>query len=214
MKTKDLKRLAAGDDARARELAERLSGEAADRGLLDVAVAELDSPLGRLLVAVTPRGLLRVAFEGEERDRVLSQIAREISPRILESAGATDEARRELEEFFEAERTRFALKIDRRLIHGIAREVLRATSRIPYGQMSTYGAVARQIGRPTAARAVGRALGSNPIPIVIPCHRVIGAGGSLTGYGGGLDRKVALLELEGSLLGNPPGPMHNVARRG
>jgi methylated-DNA-[protein]-cysteine S-methyltransferase len=202
MKTNDLKRLAAGGDARAQELAERLSGEAAGRGLLDVAVAELDSPLGRLLVAVTPRGLARVAFQEEDRDRVLSQIAREISPRILESAGATDEVRRELEEFFEAERTRFALKVDRRLIHGIAREVLRATSRIPYGQMSTYGSVARQIGRPTAARAVGRALGSNPIPIVIPCHRVIGASGSLTGYGGGLDRKVALLELEGSLLGN------------
>jgi methylated-DNA-[protein]-cysteine S-methyltransferase len=202
MKTNDLKRLATGDDARAQELAERLAGEAAGRGLLDVAVAELDSPLGRLLVAVTARGLLRVAFEGEDRDRVLYQISREISTRILKSAGATDEARRELEEFFRAERTRFALKVDRRLIHGIAREVLRATSRIPYGQMSTYGTVARQIGRPTAARAVGRALGSNPIPIVIPCHRVIGASGSLTGYGGGLDRKVALLELEGSLLGN------------
>jgi O-6-methylguanine DNA methyltransferase len=93
------------------------------------------------------------------------------------------------------------LKVDRRLIHGIARDVLRATSRIPYGQMSTYGTVARKIGRPTASRAVGRALGSNPIPIVIPCHRVIGASGSLTGYGGGLERKVALLELEGALLG-------------
>jgi methylated-DNA-[protein]-cysteine S-methyltransferase len=200
MKTNDLKRLARGDDARARALAERLSGEAAGRGLLDVAVAEVDSPLGRLLVAVTSRGLLRVAFEEEERDRVLAQIAREISPRILESAAATDEARRELEEFFEAQRTRFGLRVDRRLIHGMARDVLRATSRIPYGQMSTYGTVARRIGRPTASRAVGRALGSNPIPIVIPCHRVIGAGGSLTGYAGGLERKVALLELEGSLL--------------
>lgn len=201
MKTKDLKRLAAGDDAHAQELAERLSGEAAGRGLLDVAVAELDSPIGRLFVAVTPRGLLRVAFEEEDRDRVLAQIAREISPRILESAAATDEARRELEEFFEADRTRFAVRVDRRLIRGIARDVLRATARIPYGQMSTYGTVARQIGRPTASRAVGRALGSNPIPIVIPCHRVVGASGSLTGYAGGLERKVALLELEGSLLG-------------
>ena len=201
MKTKDLKRMAAGDDAHAQELADRLSDEAAGRGLLDVAVAQVDSPLGRLLVAVTPRGLLRVAFEEEDRDDVLAQIAGEISPRILESAGATDEARRELEEFFGAERTRFALKVDRRLIHGIARDVLRATSRIPYGQMSTYGTVARKIGRPTASRAVGRALGSNPIPIVIPCHRVIGASGSLTGYGGGLERKVALLELEGALLG-------------
>jgi methylated-DNA-[protein]-cysteine S-methyltransferase len=201
MKTKDLKRLAVQGDAHAQELADGLSREAAGRGLLDVAVADLDSPLGRLLVAVTSRGVLRVAFEEEDRDRVLAQIAREISPRILESAGATDETRRELEEFFEAERTRFALKVDRRLIHGIARDVLRATSRIPYGQTSTYGTVARTIGRPTASRAVGRALGSNPIPIVIPCHRVIGASGSLTGYGGGLERKVALLELEGSLLG-------------
>jgi methylated-DNA-[protein]-cysteine S-methyltransferase len=201
MKTKDLKRLAVQGDAHAQELADGLSREAAGRGLLDVAVADLDSPLGRLLVAVTSRGVLRVAFEEEDRDRVLAQIAREISPRILESAGATDETRRELEEFFEAERTRFALKVDRRLIHGIARDVLRATSRIPYGQTSTYGTVARTIGRPTASRAVGRALGSNPIPIVIPCHRVIGASGSLTGYAGGLERKVALLELEGSLLG-------------
>jgi methylated-DNA-[protein]-cysteine S-methyltransferase len=201
MKTKDLKRLAVQGDAHAQELADGLSREAAGRGLLDVAVADVDSPLGRLLVAVTSRGVLRVAFEEEDRDRVLAQIAREISPRILESAGATDETRRELEEFFEAERTRFALKVDRRLIHGIARDVLRATSRIPYGQTSTYGTVARTIGRPTASRAVGRALGSNPIPIVIPCHRVIGASGSLTGYAGGLERKVALLELEGSLLG-------------
>jgi methylated-DNA-[protein]-cysteine S-methyltransferase len=201
MKTNDLKRLAARGDAHAQELADGLSREAAGRGLLDVAVADVDSPLGRLLVAVTSRGVLRVAFEEEDRDRVLAQIAREISPRILESAGATDETRRELEEFFEAARTRFALRVDRRLIHGIARDVLRATSRIPYGQTSTYGTVARTIGRPTASRAVGRALGSNPIPIVIPCHRVIGASGSLTGYGGGLERKVALLELEGSLLG-------------
>jgi methylated-DNA-[protein]-cysteine S-methyltransferase len=201
MSTNELKRLAAGDDGRARELAARLAAEAAGRGLLDVAVGEVDSPLGRLLVAVTSRGVLRVAFEEEDRDRVLAQIAREVSPRILESAGATDEARRELEEFFETERTRFGLKVDRRLIHGVARDVLLATSRIPYGQTSTYGTVARTIGRPTASRAVGRALGSNPIPIVIPCHRVIGASGSLTGYAGGLERKIALLELEGSLLG-------------
>lgn len=201
MKTDDLKRLATGHDAHAAELAAGLSGLAGRRGLLDVAVAELGSPLGRLLVAVTARGLLRVAFEEEDRDHVLAQIAREISPRILESAGATDEARRELEQFFAAERTRFALKLDRRLIHGIARDVLRATSRIPYGRLSTYGTVARQIGRPSASRAVGRALGSNPIPIVIPCHRVIGASGSLTGYAGGLERKVALLELEGAVLG-------------
>jgi methylated-DNA-[protein]-cysteine S-methyltransferase len=200
MKTNELKRLAAGDDDRARELADRVATGAAGRGLLDVAVGEVDSPIGRLLVAVTPRGLARVAFEDEDRDRVLAELASRLSPRILESAAVTDDARRELEEFFAGERTRFGVKVDRRLIQGIARDVLRATSRIPYGELSTYGGVARQIGRPTAARAVGRALGSNPIPVVIPCHRVIGAGGALTGYAGGLDRKVALLELEGSLL--------------
>ena len=200
MNTNELKRLAAGDDDRAREVADRLAAEAAGRGLLDVAVGEVDSPIGRLLVAVTPRGLARVAFEDEDRDRVLAELASRLSPRILESAAVTDDARRELEEFFAGERTRFGVKVDRRLIQGIARDVLRATSKIPYGELSTYGGVAKQIGRPTAARAVGRALGSNPIPVVIPCHRVIGAGGALTGYAGGLDRKVALLELEGSLL--------------
>jgi methylated-DNA-[protein]-cysteine S-methyltransferase len=181
MNANELKRLAAADDDHAAELASRVEREAADRGLLDVAVAPVDSPLGPLLVAVTPRGLARVAFAEEDRDAVLGEIARKISPRILESASATDEIRRELDEFFAA-------------------DVLRATSRIPYGRVSTYGAVATQIGMPTAARAVGRALGSNPIPVVIPCHRVIGAGGALTGYAGGLDRKIALLELEGYLL--------------
>jgi methylated-DNA-[protein]-cysteine S-methyltransferase len=200
MNTNELKRLAAGDDDRARELADRIAAQAADRNLLDVAVGVVDSPIGRLLVAVTPRGLARVAFEDEDRDRVLADLASRLSPRILESAAVTGHARRELEEFFAGERTRFGVKVDRRLIHGIARDVLRATSRIPYGELSTYGGVAKEIGRPTAARAVGRALGSNPIPVVIPCHRVIGAGGALTGYAGGLDRKVALLELEGSLL--------------
>ncbi len=200
MNTNELKRLAAGGDDRARELADRVAAGAAGRGLLDVAVGEVDSPIGRLLVAVTPRGLARVAFEDEDRDRVLAELASRLSPRILESAAVTDDARRELEEFFAGERTRLGVKVDRRLIQGIARDVLRATSKIPYGELSTYGGVAKQIGRPTAARAVGRALGSNPIPVVIPCHRVIGAGGALTGYAGGLDRKVALLELEGSLL--------------
>ena len=200
MNTNELKRLAAGDDDRARELADRIAAQAADRNLLDVAVGEVDSPIGRLLVAVTTRGLARVAFEDEDRDRVLAELASRLSPRILESAAVTGHARRELEEFFAGERTRFGVKVDRRLIQGIARDVLRATSRIPYGELSTYGGVAKEIGRPTAARAVGRALGSNPIPVVIPCHRVIGAGGALTGYAGGLDRKVALLELECSLL--------------
>jgi methylated-DNA-[protein]-cysteine S-methyltransferase len=204
MNTNDLKRLASRTESeeRSRAAAMELPDLAAVDGLLDVAVGTMPSPIGDLLVAVTPRGLACVAFEGEEyRDEVLERIAREISPRILPSAKGTDAWRRELEEYFEAERTRFDLRVDRRLIRGIARDVLRQTSKIPYGELSTYGRIAGEIGHPSAARAVGRALGANPIPIVIPCHRVIGASGKLTGYAGGLGRKVSLLELEGSLLG-------------
>jgi methylated-DNA-[protein]-cysteine S-methyltransferase len=203
MNTKDLKRLAsrARSEERSRSAAAGLPDLAAADGLLDVAVGTMASPIGELMVAVTPRGLACIAFEGEEyRDEVLGRIAREISPRILPSTKGTDEWRHELDEYFAAKRTRFDLRIDRRLIHGIAREVLVQTSKIPYGEVSTYGKIAGEIGHPSAARAVGRALGSNPIPIVIPCHRVIGASGKLTGYAGGLDRKVRLLELEGSVL--------------
>ena len=204
MKTNDLKRLASRTEteARSRAAAAGLPELAAELELLDVAVGTISSPLGDLMVAVTPRGLACVAFEGEEyRDEILDRIARDISPRILPSPKGTDAWRRELDGYFAAERTGFDLPVDRRLIHGIASDVLRQTSKIPYGEVSTYGAIAKKIGHPTAARAVGRALGANPIPIVIPCHRVIGASGKLTGYAGGLDRKVALLELEGSLLG-------------
>jgi methylated-DNA-[protein]-cysteine S-methyltransferase len=203
MNAKDLKRLAnrAEAEERSRAVAAGMPELAAADGLLDVAVAEMDSPIGELMVAVTPRGLACVAFEGDAyRHELLERIANEISPRILPSAKGTDEWRRELDEYFAAERTRFDLPIDRRLIHGIARDVLVQTGRIGFGQTNTYGEIAKKIGHPTAARAVGRALGSNPIPIVIPCHRVIGASGKLTGYAGGLDRKVTLLELEGSLL--------------
>jgi methylated-DNA-[protein]-cysteine S-methyltransferase len=202
MNTNDLKRLAnrAESEERSRAAAAGLPDLAAADGLLDVAVAEMDSPIGGLMVAVTPRGLACVAFEGQAyRDEVLGRIAQEISPRILPSAKVTDEWRRELDEYFAAKRTTFDLRLDRRLIHGIARDVLVQTSRIGFGHTNTYGEIAKKIGHPTAARAVGRALGSNPIPIVIPCHRVIGASGKLTGYAGGLDRKIALLELEGVL---------------
>lgn len=202
MNTDDLKHLASRADAeaRSREAAAAFPDLAAADGLLDVSVAEMDTPIGNLMVAVTSRGLACVAFEGRRyRDELLGRIAREISPRILPSTKGTDAWRRELDEYFAAERTTFDLHVDRRLIHGIARDVLTQTSRIGFGRTNTYGEVAKKIGHPTAARAVGRALGSNPIPIVIPCHRVIGANGKLTGYAGGLDRKVRLLELEGVL---------------
>jgi methylated-DNA-[protein]-cysteine S-methyltransferase len=198
-----LKRLGRDDvDRRAARASEAVRARAAADGLVDVAIAEVDSPIGSLLVAVTRRGLVRVAFDDEDRDRVVERLAETISPRLLASAPLTDEVRRELDEYFAGERRRFDLRVDRRLMHPFAKEVLAATGRVGYGRLATYGEIARRIGHPKAARAVGAALGSNPVPVVVPCHRVIGAGGSLTGYGGGLPRKRALLALEGSL---PPG---------
>ena len=193
-----MKRLApaAASSAGAMRASRSLSERAAAEGLVDVAVATMGSPIGELLVAVTPTGLAAVAFDDEPRDEVLERIARRISPRVLEAAAPTDEARRELEEYFRSERRRFDLRIDRRLIGPFAWSVLRATSRVGFGELATYGEIAARIDRPRAARAVGRALGSNPIPVVIPCHRVVGAGGALTGYAGGLERKQLLLALE------------------
>jgi methylated-DNA-[protein]-cysteine S-methyltransferase len=170
-------------------------------GLADVAVWTVDSPLGALLLAVTKSGLVRIAYPDEQHDSVLADLVRNVSPRILESARATDDVRRELEEYFEGTRTQFDLKVDRRLIHGIARDVLAATRRVPFGRTTTYGELAERIGKPRAARAVGNALGSNPIPIVIPCHRVLRAGGAMGGYAGGVSRKERLLALEGVHVG-------------
>jgi methylated-DNA-[protein]-cysteine S-methyltransferase len=201
MSENELKHLVSPSEAERRSAAATrgLPAAAAAGMLLDVAFATIDSPLGRLLVAVTPRGLARVAFAEEDPHEVLERLARELSPRILESEKATDEIRRELDEYFARRRTTFDVPVDRRLIHGIARDVLRTTARIPFGGVATYGEVARRIGRPRAARAVGNALGSNPIPIVIPCHRVLRAGGEIGGYGGGPLRKASLLRLEGAL---------------
>jgi methylated-DNA-[protein]-cysteine S-methyltransferase len=203
MKTTDLKRLGRTADERSRTAAAGLAEVAAERGLLDVAIGTVGSPIGRLTIGVTSRGLVRVAFAEEGPAEVAEELARLVSPRVMESARATEGWRRELDEFFDARRQTFDLGVDRRLLRGIQRDVLRATSRVPYGRVSTYGEIARKIGHPTAARAVGRALGANPIPVVIPCHRVIGASGALTGYGGGIERKVALLTLEGALPGVP-----------
>jgi methylated-DNA-[protein]-cysteine S-methyltransferase len=202
MSTNDLRRLAPARGAAeaSRAAAARLAACAADEGLVDVALATMDSPIGELLVAVTPRGLAAISFDDDDRERVVARLAREVSPRVMEAAAPTDRARRELEEYFRAERHRFDLSLDRRLIGPFAWKVLRATSGVGFGELATYGEIARRIDRPSAARAVGRALGSNPIPIVIPCHRIVGASGALTGYAGGLPRKQALLRLEGSLL--------------
>ena len=199
---RDLKRLTDRNEVAQRSLdaARDLARRAGTDGLVDVAVATLDSPVGELTVAVTPRGLAAVTFEGVDREVLFIRLARDLSPRVLEATAPTDEARRELAEYFEGRRRRFDLKIDHRLIGPFAWRVLQATRKVGFGELATYGEIAGKIERPKAARAVGSALGSNPIPIVIPCHRIVGAGGRLTGYAGGLDRKETLLRLEGSLL--------------
>ncbi len=177
-------------------LRSRLAERAAGAGLLDVAYANLDSPLGRLLVASTPTGLVRLAFENETRDLILAELATRLSPRVLEAPARLDQVRRELEEYFAGRRTRFELTLDWTLSAGFRHEVLMATARIPYGGTGTYRSVATAAGSPRAARAAGTALATNPIPIVVPCHRVLRSDGSLGGYRGGLARKEALLGRE------------------
>ena len=185
---------APADDA---GLAERAGAE----GLLDVAYAIADSPLGPLTVAVTDRGLVRLAYPDRPLDGVLEELARGVSPRVLEAPARLDEVRRELDEYFEGRRRSFDVSLDRTLLGPFARKVLGRTARIPYGEVSTYAAVAAAAGSPRASRAAGNALAGNPIPIVIPCHRVLRSGGGLGGYAGGLDRKTRLLTLEGAIEG-------------
>jgi methylated-DNA-[protein]-cysteine S-methyltransferase len=185
------------------ELPPDLSEAAAAAGLLDVAYATLDSPVGTLLVAVTPRGLVRLAYldGGEEEGSVLEQLAADVSPRVLASPRKLDEPRRELDQYFSGRRRQFDVPVDWQLTRGFARRVLEATARIPFGSTATYKHVATEAGSPRAFRAAGNALGSNPIPIIVPCHRILHSGGGLGGYTGGLDRKRVLLAVEGSTTG-------------
>ena len=175
-----------------------LGSAAAAAGLLDVAYATLDSPAGSLLLAATPRGLVRLAYldEGQELDAVLEQLARRVSPRILTAPRRLDEPRRELDQYFAGARRRFDFDLDWQLTRGFGRRVLEATARIPFGSVSTYKQVATQAGSPRGSRAAGNALGANPIPIVVPCHRVLHTTGGLGGYTGGLGRKRLLLDIE------------------
>jgi methylated-DNA-[protein]-cysteine S-methyltransferase len=178
----------------------RLLRAAEDSGLLDVAYAIMPSPLGDLLLAKTKLGLVRLAFEHESREQVLGQLAARVSPRVLESPASLDEVRRELDEYFDGRRKSFDLPVDLSLAAGFRREVLRITVlRFGYGQVVTYTQVASAAGRPGAVRAAASALSTNPIPIVVPCHRVIRGDGSLAGYSGGLEKKAWLLNLESSL---------------
>jgi len=165
-----------------------------------VAYAKVDSPLGPLVVAATPRGLVRLAYTGSRGEgEVVEDLAGKLSPRILEAPDRLDEVRRELDEYFEGRRVGFEVPIDWSLTHGFTGEVLRQTARIEYGKTSTYAELATRAGSPRAVRAAGNALGSNPIPVVVPCHRVLRTGGALGGYTGGVERKEFLLRLEGVL---------------
>ena len=182
----------------------KLARRAADEGVLDVAYGVADSPLGPLTVIVTGRGLVRLSYAHEAIDEQLDEVAARVSPRVRASPERTDPVRRQLDEYFAGHRRRFDVPIDWSLVRGFTGNVLRATARIPFGSVSSYREVAAEAGSPNAYRAAGNALGSNPIPIVVPCHRVLHAGGGLGGYTGGLERKRYLLHLEGVLEGNDP----------
>jgi methylated-DNA-[protein]-cysteine S-methyltransferase len=171
--------------------------------LLDVAYAWHDTPVGRLLLAATPGGLVRIAFpRGIDNDPALAELAASVSPRVLHAPARLDGPRRELDAYFEGRLHSFATALDWQLTSGFTRRVLEATTRIPYGETSTYAHVATEAGSPGAHRAAGNALNANPFPIVVPCHRVLRTGGALGGYGGGVDRKRLLLGIES---GDAPG---------
>jgi methylated-DNA-[protein]-cysteine S-methyltransferase len=180
-----------------RLLAERASNE----GLLDVAYTTTDSPYGPLLLATTPRGLVRVGLPNQDSDELLAELADRVSPRVLESPAQLDQVRRELDLYFEGKLEHFDLALDWQLSKDFRRKVLRAIDRIPYGQTRTYTQMAAGAGNKKAVRAAGTACGANPIPIVVPCHRVLRTSGALGGYGGGLPMKEGLLRLEGVLEG-------------
>jgi methylated-DNA-[protein]-cysteine S-methyltransferase len=177
--------------------ASRFASAALESGLVDVAYARADSPLGPLLLAATPRGLACVSYsQFRDEDQTLDRLAARLSPRVIEAPARLDDIRRQLDDYFEGRRRDFDISIDWSLVGDFGRRVLGRTAEIPFGGVATYGEIARGIGSPGAARATGNALGSNPMPIVVPCHRVVAAGGRLGGYTGGVDRKKLLLSLE------------------
>ena len=177
------------------DLDARFRAAALGEGLVDVRYDVVDSPVGELHVAQTDRGLCRISYFGDAWE---DQLARQFGVRVLRSP--LDEVRRELDEYFAGRRRAFDLPIALRVAPFHA-DVLRELALVPYGHTDTYGALARKAGRPGAARAVGTVMNRNPIPIVLPCHRIVGANGALTGYAGGLEVKRALLQLEGAMLG-------------
>jgi methylated-DNA-[protein]-cysteine S-methyltransferase len=178
------------------EIDRRFRAAAAREGLVDVAYDLADTPIGTLLVASTERGVCRIGFQP---DRALDELAARFGLRVLRLPDRLDPVRRELDEYFEGRRHEFDLPLDLR-VTPFQEAVLDQLALVPFGRLETYATLARRVGKPRAARAVGMVMNRNPIPIVLPCHRIVGSDGSLTGYGGGLDRKEALLRLEGALL--------------
>jgi methylated-DNA-[protein]-cysteine S-methyltransferase len=191
-----LDKLTEVDDVTLARLDHRLEQRATEAGLLDVAFRTIDSPVGPLLLAATPLGLVRVAYQREGHDAVLQALASKISPRILAAPRRLDEAARQVEEYFAGRRTTFDIALDLRLSAGFRRTVLGHLAAISYGHTESYAEVAAATGHPGAVRAVGSACATNPLPVVVPCHRVVRSDGSLGGYLGGLEVKRTLLELE------------------
>lgn len=180
-----------------RDLARRAEAE----GLVDVAFERHDSPLGTILLGATAQGLVRVGLPAEGEGAVLEELARRVSPRVLSAPRDTlTQAHHQLDEYFDGNRRAFDVPLDWRLTGGFRREVLRATALIPYGKTASYRDVATQAGRPAAVRAAGTALANNPLPIVVPCHRVLRTGGALGSYRGGVEAKAQLLTLEGMAI--------------
>lgn len=187
-------------DQRSADAARQLAEAAERRGLLDVAWTRLDSPLGTLLAAATPAGLCALWYEesqeGSRTEQFLALLAQRISLRILEAPHRLDPVRRELDEYFAGRRQSFGVPLDWTLTNGFTQRVLRVAAQIPYGAVRTYREVAADAGHPKASRAAGNALGANPLPIVVPCHRVVRSGGGLGGYTTGVHKKAFLLDLE------------------
>jgi methylated-DNA-[protein]-cysteine S-methyltransferase len=177
------------------DLDRRFREAATTLGLVDVGFDIVDSPVGELLVAASDRGVASIWFDPDPAED-LERLARIGGPRVLRSPRSVDDARRELDEYFAGKRRSFDLPLDLRALPPFTLDVLNQLARVPYGETTTYGALAQRVGRPRAARAVGTIMNRNPIPIVLPCHRVVGSTGSLVGYGGGLERKRQLLDLE------------------
>jgi methylated-DNA-[protein]-cysteine S-methyltransferase len=180
-----------------RDLDRRFREAAGTLGLIDAGFDVVESPVGELFVAVSNRGLAAISYDTSVEAQ-LERLARIAGPRVLRSSRTIDETRRELDEYFAGKRRAFDLSLDLRALAPFTVSVLQELSRVPYGRTTTYGELAARVGRPRAARAVGTVMNRNRIPIVLPCHRVVGATGDLVGYAGGLERKIALLELEGA----------------